>query len=299
MPLCLGDLTFINRVGLAAGYDKNAIALQGLALLGFGHIEVGTVTPRPQPGNPRPRVFRRLAVGALINRMGFPSDGAQWVADRLARYRRDHALGTPPLIAVNLGKNKETPLDQAAADYALGAKLLAPFADVLVLNVSSPNTPELRALQTVDHLQALLAATRAAAQSAADRHVPVWVKLAPDLEPDDLTQLVRHLPADGLVLTNTTVSRPAELNGQGDETGGLSGLPLAPLALQVQDQVLRSGCTLPIVASGGVVSAERAVERLKEGADLVQLWTGLVLHGPALVGQVGRALVAAQEGERG
>ncbi|MBI5607334.1 MAG: quinone-dependent dihydroorotate dehydrogenase, partial [Deltaproteobacteria bacterium] len=294
MPLRLGDLTFVNRVGLAAGYDKNAVALEGLALLGFGHIEVGTVTPLPQPGNPRPRVFRRLAAGALVNRMGFPSDGARAVARRLERYRRDHPLGSPPLLAVNLGKNKQTPLDQAAADYALAATLLAPYADLLVLNVSSPNTPDLRALQTVEHLQALLEATRAAARSAAARSVPVWVKLAPDMESADLARLVQHLPADALVLTNTTVSRPVDLGAAGDEAGGLSGMPLAPLALQVQKLVVQSGCVLPLVASGGVVSAERAVERLQAGASLVQVWTGLVLRGPALVGQVGRALAAAR-----
>ena len=289
MPLQLGDLMFINRVGLAAGYDKNAVALEGLALLGFGHIEVGTITPQPQPGNQKPRVFRRLRQGALINRMGFPSLGAAVVARRLQRYRLGHPLGTPPLLAVNIGKNKQTPLAEAASDYALAATQLAPYADLLVINVSSPNTPELRALQTPEHLARILQATRVAARTAAGRDLPVWVKLAPDLDCDDLSIIVKQLCADGLVLTNTTVARPTELD-RGDQAGGLSGWPLAQRALAVQSQVINQGCNLPVIASGGVVGPVQAVERLRGGASLVQLWTGLVLRGPALIGLVGRAL---------
>lgn len=301
-PVQLWGLRFVHRVGLAAGYDKDAVALQGLGAMGFSHLEVGTVTPLPQPGNPKPRVFRLLEHGALVNRMGFPSQGCAVVARRLAAYRARHPLGTAPLIGVNVGKNKDTPLERAADDYALAARALAPLADYLAINVSSPNTPQLRALQTPAYLIDILRRVDEAARLAAGRSVPILVKLAPDLQGPQLLALVEALsnsPAAGLILANTTLARPgaAGLAAQ-NLVGGLSGGPLGPIAAEV---LQRAGSTaagrLPLIASGGILSGQDALQRLGAGAVLVQLWTGLVVRGPGLLSEVGNTLAEAREQE--
>lgn len=282
----LGE-TIPSPIGLAAGLDKDAVALPLWERLGFGFVEVGTVTPLPQPGNPRPRVHRLPRERALINRMGFPSQGAEVIAARLERLR---AAGRWPRIpvAVNLGKNKDTPAESAHDDYARLARRLGPLADWLVVNVSSPNTPGLRALQARGPLLRILEATRDAAGG-----LPVLLKLAPDLEPEALTEAV-HLAVEagaaGIVATNTTISRPvagpAEL-----PDGGLSGAPLYPLAKARIEAVLAAAAgRVPVIGVGGVDRPERAKELLALGCAAVQVYTGLIYEGPGLVRRLNRHL---------
>ena len=277
-------LTFPAPLGLAAGFDKNAVGIDALAALGFGFVEVGTVTAEPQPGNPRPRLFRLPADRAIVNRMGFNNDGAEAVARRLARRRRRGIVG------MNIGKTKAVPEgDEAAvlADYEKSAGLLAPYADYLVVNVSSPNTPGLRSLQAVERLRPLLQAVRRAAGSAASRRVPLLVKIAPDLSDEDVlavADLAVELGLDGIVATNTTTSRdglttsPAEVARVGD--GGLSGAPLRKRALQVL-RLLRErlGPDPVIIAVGGIGDAVDARERLDAGATLLQAYTAFIYEG--------------------
>ena len=283
-------IEFANCVGLAAGLDKDAQAVAGLAKLGFGHIEVGTVTPRAQPGNPPPRLFRLADAEALINRMGFNNGGMAAMARRLADLRGGGGLGAVR-IGVNIGKNRDTALEEAHRDYLACMDTLYEHADYLTVNLSSPNTPGLRTLQSAQSLRALLGAlkerqTRLAARHA--RHVPLAIKIAPDLTPPALDAVAEELLAfevDGVVATNTTVSRPiARGLRHGEEAGGLSGAPLRSLARQsVARLAKRLDGRIPIIGVGGILSAADARAMQCAGASLVQIYTGLIYRGPALV----------------
>jgi dihydroorotate dehydrogenase len=282
-------------LGLAAGFDKDAVGPDALGALGFDFVEVGTVTAQPQEGNPRPRLFRLAADRALVNRLGFNNAGAAAMAAQL-RSRRNR--GRSMLVGANIGKSRVVPESEAAADYAASARLLAPVADYLVLNVSSPNTPGLRNLQAVDQLWALVAAVRDATQTAGPRPVPLLVKIAPDLADEDvdaIADLAVELGLDGIIATNTTVSRghlaspPAEVAAAG--AGGLSGAPLKPRALHVLRRLReRVGDRLVLVASGGIETPEDAWERLEAGATLVQAYTGFIYGGPLWPRRIHRGL---------
>ena len=289
-------LTFDNPVGLAAGFDKDAHAFPALAALGFGFVEVGTLTARPQPGNPRPRLFRLTADRALVNRLGFNNDGAAAARSRLAGRRR-----TDGVVGVNVGKNKAVPAGEAIADYERSVALLAPVADYLVVNVSSPNTPGLRSLQAVEQLRPLLTSVQDAARRARPERPPaVLVKIAPDLSDADLdaiADLALELGLDGIVATNTTVARPplrtpaADVAAAGE--GGLSGAPLAARSLEVLERLYaRVGDRLVLVSAGGIEDADDAWERIRAGATLVQLYTGLVYRGPLTPSRMARGLAA-------
>lgn len=277
---------FENPVGLAAGYDKNARAPDALIALGFGFVEIGTVTPRPQRGNPKPRLFRLDAERAVINRMGFNSAGLDVVASRMARRRHG-------IVGVNLGKNRDSA--DAAADYEEGVRRMASLADYLVVNVSSPNTPGLRDLQARAALDSLLVRLIAARDRAAAR-VPLLLKIAPDLaaeERRDVAEVALFRGIDGLIVANTTVERPAGLRGRHvREAGGLSGRPLfaASTALLCEMYRLTQG-RLPLIGVGGVADAGDAFAKICAGASLVQLYTALVFEGPALVSRIKRGLV--------
>lgn len=287
-PVEVFGLTFAHPVGLAAGYDKDGVALGGLGALGFSHVEVGTVTPRPQPGNPRPRVFRLAEDRALINRLGFPSRGADVVAAELGRPR-------PPglVVGVNVGKNKDTPLDDAPAEYAALVTRFAPLADYLALNVSSPNTVGLRQLQGRAALEALLAPV-VAARDALSPRVPLLVKLAPDLDDAALDAALGAMldaGVDGVIATNTTTDRAGLRSVAAAEAGGLSGRPLAARATAMVAEIhRRTGGRLPIIGVGGVATAADARARLDAGATLVQLYTSLVYEGPGVVRRIVRGL---------
>lgn len=282
-------LTFVNRLGLAAGLDKDGVAIEGLARLGFGFVEVGTVTPLPQPGNPRPRMFRLVGERAIVNRMGFNNQGVAALAARLHQVRSRGRLGGT-LIGVNVGKNRDTPLDSAAGDYARCIEAVYDCADYLTLNLSSPNTPGLRALQAGSALRQLLDAvcgTRARLAQGG-RSVPLALKVSPDLTENDLDEITAALSEfdiDALIATNTTVSRPG-LEGQrlALEAGGLSGAPLAPLARSVVAGFrARLGSGMPIIGVGGVMGSTEAGAMLDAGADLLQIYTGFIYSGPGLV----------------
>ncbi len=290
-PVSLMGLNFPNRVGIAAGLDKNAACVDALAALGAGFVEIGTVTPKPQAGNPSPRVFRLPKAGALINRMGFPNDGMERIAARLeARKGRG-------IVGVNIGKNASTPLEQATQDYLTCLRRLAPLADYIAVNVSSPNTTGLRSLQAAEQLKPMLAALMAARDeqlAARARPLPLLVKLAPDLEHDELRAIADVLAAarvDGVIATNTTITRPAGLGPLAEEKGGLSGTPVHELSLKAV-RVLRSalGPGFPIIGVGGIASAQAALAMRAAGADLVQVYTGLIYRGPVLISEVARAL---------
>lgn len=272
---------FPSPFGLAAGFDKDAGCFEALAALGFGHVEVGTITARPQPGNPRPRLFRLPESRAIINRMGFNNAGARAAARRLRRTR-----GVPVVVGVNIGKTKVVPEDEAVADYVTSARLLAPLADYLVVNVSSPNTPGLRDLQAVELLRPLLTAVRQAAG-----RTPLLVKIAPDLADEDVdavAELAVDLGLAGIIATNTTVSRAGVSS---TETGGLSGRPLKDRSLEVLRRVHdKAGGLLAIVSVGGVENADDVWERLRAGATLVQGYTGMIYNGPLWAWRINREL---------
>ena len=293
-PVQLLGLRFANRVGLAAGLDKNGEAIDALAALGFGFIEVGTVTPRAQPGNPQPRLFRLPQAQALINRMGFNNDGLDAFLRHVRRSRREVPLG------LNIGKNAATPIEHALDDYLAGLRAVHEHADYVTVNVSSPNTRNLRQLQTDDALEQLLgglADERARLADAQGRRVPLLLKIAPDLEPAQLdalaAALLRHR-VDGVIATNTTLSRDGvEGLRHADETGGLSGAPLRARADAVIAQLrVRLGPGYPIIGVGGIVDAAGARAKLAAGADLVQLYTGLIYRGPELIAECAQALAA-------
>lgn len=281
-------LDFANPLGLAAGYDKDGLGWRGLASLGFGHIEIGTVTPRPQPGNPQPRLFRLVEDRAVINRMGINNLGAEQLARRL-RGQRHKGL----VLGVNIGKNKTTPLEEATQDYLSLLRTFAPLADYLVINISSPNMPGLRTLQTRAPLEALLqplAVEKAEQSRRLGRNVPMLVKLAPDLPDGDLDDALTVILAtgmDGVIMSNTTVARPQLSSVYAGESGGLSGAPLAAIHTSMLRKVVRRlDGQLPIIASGGVMDATAAQAKLDAGASLVQLFTGLIFEGPGLVKRI-------------
>ena len=286
----LWGLNFPNPVGLAAGFDKDATApIQTLAL-GFGFVEIGSVTPKPQPGNPKPRLFRLEDDQGVINRMGFNSKGMAHAATALARLPRPH----PGVIGVNLGKNKET--EDAASDYVAGIHALARFADYIVVNVSSPNTPGLRALQSKAQLEDLIAKVREALDAAVpDATPPLLVKVAPDLTDDDIkdiADIAKGPMVDGLIATNTTIDRPASLQSIFKaETGGLSGQPLmAPSTKILSDLYMACGGTVPLIGVGGISSGADAYTKIRAGASLVQLYSAMVFEGPGLPGRICRDL---------
>ena len=300
-PVRAFGLTFKNPIGLAAGYDKDGVAVRGLAALGLGHIEVGTVTPKPQAGNPRPRVFRLAEDEAVVNRMGFPSRGAEFVARRLLRpfgARNDIILG------VNLGKNKDTPLEEAARDYVELMNVFAPLADYLTINISSPNTVGLRRLQGREMLERLLeevarerrtfSLTPNPSPTGRGGFTPILVKISPDLnneELDDAIGVILDKKMDGIIATNTTLSREGVRSNLKGETGGLSGSPLKGRSEAVLSRVVKlANGRVPIISVGGIASPDDAKKRLALGASLVQVYTGLIYRGPGLVREILKSL---------
>jgi len=288
-PVQAFGLTFKNPVGLAAGYDKDGVAIRGLAALGFGHVEIGTVTPRPQSGNPRPRVFRLLEDEAVINRMGFPGKGAEFVGNQLLVISNSR----PTIIGVNLGKNKDTPLEEAAEDYIELMHRFIFLADYLTINISSPNTVGLRRLQGREMLEQLLGAIqRVREQITLGRggNAPILVKLSPDMnkeELDDAVGVILDKGMDGIIATNTTLAREGLRSKYRGETGGLSGSPLAAGSEAVLCQVVKLvDGKVPIISVGGIMSPEDAKKRLALGASLVQVYTGLIYRGPKLVQEI-------------
>ena len=299
-PLTLAGLHFPNRVGLAAGLDKNARCVDALDAMGFGFVEVGTVTPLPQAGNPKPRMFRLPAAKALINRLGFNNDGLEvFIRNvRQAKCRRPDQR-TPMLLGLNIGKNASTPMDRATDDYLAGLSGVYAHADYVTINISSPNTQNLRALQSDAALDALLSAIAERREELAAQHdsrrVPIFVKIAPDLDDTQINAIARsltHNQMDGVIATNTTIARSAVLGlAHGGETGGLSGQPV----FEASNAVIRKlraalGPHFPIVGVGGILSERDAVEKIRAGADVVQIYTGLIYEGPELVNRCARAL---------
>ena len=288
-------LEFPNRVGLAAGFDKNAEAWPAAAALGFGHVEIGTVTALAQPGNPQPRMFRYPAQEAVINRMGFNNEGAAAVAARLARQTPRGARKIP--LGINLGKSKVADLERAAQDYLESFARLADHADYLVLNVSSPNTPNLRQLQDESRLRELLAAITGANRDRAAQpgrqRVPVLLKIAPDLtwpQVDAVLCVIAEFALDGVIATNTTLARPGFFAAV-NEAGGLSGAPLRRRSTEIINYIARAtGGRLPIIGVGGIVDEASAGEKLDAGATLVQVYTGMIYRGPFFAAELGRAL---------
>jgi dihydroorotate dehydrogenase len=274
---------FANPLGLAAGFDKDARVMTAMGRLGFGFVEVGTLTPQPQPGNPRPRLFRLREDRAVINRLGFNNGGAAAAAERLAAFRARHAGA---IVGVNIGRNRDSA--DAVADYAEAARVLGPFADYLVVNVSSPNTPGLRDLQGTKELAELVGAVRAARGATAP---PVVVKIAPDLADGqlaDICALARSGGMDGLVVSNTTLARPETLRSAlRNEVGGLSGAPLmAPSTRLLAEAYAELRGRVPLVGVGGVASAADAYAKIRAGASLVQLYSSLIYEGPGLPGRI-------------
>ena len=279
----VAGLNFPNPVGLAAGFDKDAEVPDAMLGLGFGFVEVGTVTPKPQAGNPKPRLFRLEEDRAVINRMGFNNQGQ---ADALGRLERRERNG---VVGVNIGANKDSA--DRVADYVDGVRLMSPVADYLTVNISSPNTPGLRQLQDEGALRALLAAINEARNPGGP---PIFLKVAPDLgegEPDQIVRIAMHHGIDGIIVANTTVSRPHLESAQRNEAGGLSGRPLKPLALDaLQTFHSASGGALPLIAVGGIENAEDAWQRIRAGASLVQLYSAMVYEGPGIAMRIATGL---------
>jgi dihydroorotate dehydrogenase len=298
LPVRVMGLDFPNPVGLAAGLDKDAAHIDALAELGFGFLEVGTVTPRPQPGNPRPRLFRIPQARALINRFGFNNVGLDGFLTNVARARWRGVLG------INLGRNADTPPERAADDYALGLERVYGAASYVTINVSSPNTKDLRALQERAQLDALLGRLVQIRERLAERHgkqVPLALKVAPDLDMAqiaDIADAVRRHRVDGVIATNTSIARDGvEGLAQAAESGGLSGAPIRARATQVLGALARAlAGEVPLIGAGGILSGADAAEKLSAGASLVQLYTGLIYRGPALVAECVEALSAHMRG---
>ena len=298
-PTVLMGLSLKNPVGLAAGLDKDGAHIDALGNLGFGFIEVGTVTPRPQPGNPKPRMFRLPESQALINRLGFNNHGLTQFLHNVARseYRRNGGI-----LGLNIGKNADTPIENAAEDYLIGLNGVYPHADYITINISSPNTKNLRDLQSSEALDALLGALNARRQVLAEQHkkaVPFTVKIAPDVNADQLQTIAEALTKhaiDGVIATNTTISRQGvEGQAHAQEAGGLSGTPVHEKSLLVIRQ-LRAllGPTFPIIGVGGVVNGQQAAEKMQAGANAVQIYTGLIYRGPGLIPEAVKAIAALQ-----
>ena len=295
-PVQLAGLNFPNRVGLAAGLDKNARCIDGLGAMGFGFVEVGTVTPLGQSGNPKPRMFRLPEKQALINRLGFNNEGLEaFIANvkrsRLYQQRQARSADHPMLLGLNIGKNAATPIERATDDYLTCLDGVYPYADYVTVNISSPNTKNLRALQSDEALDGLLGAIAQRREALAQKHgkrTPIFVKIAPDLDESQVTVIAATLQRhamDGVVATNTTLSRDAVQGlAHAQETGGLSGAPVLAMSNRVIAQ-LRSalGAGFPIIGVGGILSAQDAVSKIRAGADVVQIYTGLIYQGPALV----------------
>lgn len=298
-PVEAFGLRFPNAVGLAAGFDKNARAWPAAAALGFGHVEIGTVTAHAQPGNPKPRMFRYPEQAAVINRMGFNNEGSEAVAARLAKQPRPGARRIP--LGVNLGKSKVTPIEEAAEDYLVSFARLADFADYLVLNVSSPNTPNLRQLQDESRLRELLSAVTSANRVRAAQpgkcRVPILLKIAPDLtwpQIDAVLGVIAEYGLDGIIATNTTLARPGFFGGV-NEAGGLSGAPLTRRSTEIVGYIARATAgRLPIIGVGGIVDVQGAAEKLDAGATLVQVYTGMIYRGPFFAAELARGLAERQ-----
>ena len=301
-PVQLAGLRFPNRVGLAAGLDKNARCIDAFAAMGFGFVEVGTVTPRAQPGNPKPRMFRLPQADALINRLGFNNEGLDaFVAHvQRARFRQQAATRgrAPMLLGLNIGKNADTPIERAVDDYRLGLRGVYAHADYVTINISSPNTANLRSLQSDAALDALLGALKeehGRLAQAQGRHVPMFLKIAPDLDESQVGVIAATLQRqgmDGVIATNTTLARDAVAGlRHAQETGGLSGAPVREASNRVITQLRAAlGPAFPIIGVGGILSAADAQAKRQAGADVVQIYTGLIYRGPALVQQAARVL---------
>lgn len=291
-PRTVMGLEFPNAVGLAAGMDKNGDCIEGMAALGFGFLEIGTVTPKPQPGNPKPRLFRLVEQQALINRLGFNNKGVDYLVERVkARHSR-------LLLGINIGKNLTTAVENALDDYLIGLRKVYAFADYITVNISSPNTPGLRKLQTAEYLGELLgglALERAKLEQEHGKRVPLAVKIAPDLEQQEIAPLVEQLvrtKADAVIATNTTLSRAGvEASPFANEAGGLSGRPLLARSTETVARLaeILQG-ELPIIACGGIFSAEDAKAKIEAGASLVQIYSGFIYRGPALVKEIAENL---------
>ena len=288
---CLG-LSFAHPLGLAAGFDKNGDCLDALGAMGFSHVELGTVTPRPQPGNPKPRMFRIPEAGALINRMGFNNKGVDHLVTQVSRSRYRGIRG------ISIGKNFDTPLENAQDDYVTCLRKVYTIADYIAVNISSPNTARLRELQAREGLDRILGALLEERRVLQERHgkrLPLLVKVAPDLTPEQISALARDLRAlevDGVIATNTSISRDGLVNASAAaESGGLSGAPLHPLSVAVISQLrMELGAGFPIVGVGGIVNAEHARATLHAGANLVQVYTGFAYRGPELLDEIIDAL---------
>jgi dihydroorotate dehydrogenase len=288
---CMG-LKFPNRVGLAAGLDKNAVAYEAFAALGFGSVEVGTVTPRPQAGNPKPRLFRVLEHDSIINRMGFNNDGVDAMVPRLARRQFDGVLG------VNIGKNKDTSAEDAYKDYLECLEKVYPYADYVTVNLSSPNTPGLRDLQFGDALKTLLSELKNAQlrlEGQVGRYVPITIKLAPDMAEEDLVGVANQIvdaELDGVIATNTTIDRKAiEGHPLAHEAGGLSGRVLTDVSQRCANVLVKSlGGKIPLIGVGGIYDADSACDRIEAGADLVQIYSGLIYEGPRVASECAKAI---------
>ena len=286
-PKKLFGLTFPNAIGLAAGLDKNGVALPAWSAIGFGFIEIGTVTAKAQPGNPKPRIFRFPEQNALINRLGFNNDGADAIARRLRKLQRSSRWPEVP-VGINIGKSMSTPLTEATEDYLYSFRLLCEFADYIVLNVSSPNTPGLRELQGADALSELLSAI---GEKNLITRKPIVVKIAPDLAPSELDDIVSTCETNkvaGIIATNTTVDHSSISTAQ-DEQGGLSGAPLRGKSTALVGEIAARS-TMPIIASGGIMDADSAREKIEAGARLLQIYTGLIYRGPGLLREIAEAL---------
>lgn len=287
-PVSVFGLNFQNPIGLAAGFDKNGVALPAWEALGFGFVEIGTVTAKAQPGNPKPRIFRYPAQQALINRLGFNNDGADAVAARLRDLRASGRWPGNCRVGINIGKSKMTPLEDAAEDYLYSFRRLRDFADYVVLNVSSPNTPGLRALQGDDALGPLLQKMREENRGGTK---PLLLKIAPDLNKGELEQIIATCEREeiaGIIATNTTLDHSA-LGSERDETGGLSGAPLRARSTEFV-RAIKARTQLPIIGVGGIMTANDAREKIDAGATLVQLYTGYIYRGPAFLREIAEAL---------
>lgn len=292
VPTKVWGLEFPNPVGLAAGLDKHADYLDAMAAMGFGFVEVGTVTPRPQPGNPKPRLFRLPQHQAIINRFGFNSKGVDHLVEQVQRAEYGGVLG------INIGKNKETPNEQAVDDYLLCLRKVYPHASYITVNISSPNTPGLRSLQKADSLRDLVTPLKQEQAKLADqygRYVPVAVKIAPDLEDEEIQMMADVFTGagiDGLIATNTTLERAAVAGHEhADEMGGLSGAPLTTHSTEVLRKLRQAvGPELPIIGVGGIMSGADAAEKIRAGANLVQIYSGFIYNGPGLIRDCARAI---------